>query len=195
MSDKELEMYEQSQLDQLDELDLLDVDMDKVDDAPGFVNPLSGVYLAELRVTKKDFKRNIWKDGKKTDETEDAIRLAANFKVVATIDCQIPESGEVPEPFSVPKQDDRFSKLYSNRRAYQQANKELLPVAVALGVNKLSEVLQTFMQDDDYTMLVLVTVKSRKSNNYVNLDLEDIEVPTEDEAKELLEAASVEAEG
>lgn len=180
--------FTQEQLNELDELDLLDLEMSEVPLLPGLINPVTGQYLCTLKLTLSDYNKKIYVGNVATGESAPAKRINAIFTFLETISLE--SSNNPEEPFSIPQPGDKAIVSYRGKAGFQSAANELIPVAQYLGVGKLSEVLDGFLQDPEMKLNCFVSLKSSVYKGYANSKIVELIISSEEEFATILDSVT-----
>ena len=140
-----------------------DFDLDNIEDMPGFITPLSGVYtcVMEKGIEEKEI------DGEKG---------TANYYDIPLIMKEVHETTEEPDDESpLPKEGDQFNLIFKRNNAFGMSNFKAFvrPIAEHLGTKKVGEIRE---QSKGLEIMVVLKRRWNKKSERYNIDIKKVGV-------------------
>lgn len=148
----------QDQIKSLSAVELLDLDMDMIPDAPDFVNPQTGIYLCDMKLSQGTYDSKVYKDGQPTGEVVEDVKLTSILTIKEVLDvAEADLDGD-----ALPNAGDMFTVRYFGRSGMQSAKTELAELGAALNVKKLSVLAETLRNNPAEVVIALRRTKREK---------------------------------
>lgn len=162
------------QITELSTLDLLDLEMEAIPEAPGYINPPTGIYSVELKISQSTYEKKVYKDGVDTGAREDDFRFNVNCQIVDNLDVKDTDLRDGEE---LPKAQDRFSVSFFGKTGLQNMANLMGKVGKTLQVKTARELLEV-LSKDSIPAIVAVERTFRKNKDtgesFANTNLKDI---------------------